>query len=125
MPRCKLPHGGRDTITWMVRFHSNKKSSFGKRTGREDIRQKKRRLGRGEKGARIGFEPLFLIDAAGSGVFDRSKKLVKCLAGTFLISLRINNENRRGQKQMKVELRRASAPLRDSSWEGLSWISKV
>ena len=29
------------------------------------------------------------------------------------------------QKQMKAELRRASAPLRDSSWEGLSWISKV
>ena len=44
--------------------------------------------------------PLVLIDATDSGVFEGSKKLVKCFAGIFLISLRVQTEIHTGQKEL-------------------------
>ena len=46
---------------------------------------------------------LSLVDAADSGVFERSKKFVKLLAGIFVISFRIKTGNRRDQNQLFLD----------------------
>ena len=98
----------------MVRFQPIKKSSFLKRNGWEDVRQKKRRFRHGttceERFA------LALFDATDSGISEGAKMPVNSLADNLLISFRLKNGKRGAQKQLI--LHNSKARLRNGNSNG-------